>query len=116
MSMSEADTPEWAGPCQVSADRSTIWIHAPDGSTVGRFSLRFGMDVHTTFTQQLQGASQCLHCTHSAPAHADWLLFCDLMFRHFGIAVPPEILSPKSFLRSDAQADDDSATAHPHLS
>lgn len=82
---------------QVAADRSTVWVHAHDGSTVGRFSLRFGIDVHTTITQQLQGASQCLHCTHSAPTHDDWLLFCDLMRKHHGIAVPREILDQSRF-------------------
>lgn len=101
---------------QVSGDHSTVWIHGTDGSTVGRFSIRFGIDVHTTATQQLQGASQCLHCTHSAPTHADWLLFCSLMLEHHGVEVPVEILSPQSFQRSDAQADDDRATAQPHFS
>lgn len=101
---------------QVAADRSTVWVHAHDGSTVGRFSLRFGIDVHTTITQQLQGASQCLHCTHSAPTHDDWLLFCHLMHQHHGIVVSSDILSPQSFQWSDAQADDICAPAHPHFS
>lgn len=72
---------------QVSADRNTVWVHALDGSTVGRFSRRFGLDVHATVTQQLAGASQCLHCTHSPPSHGDWRLFCSLMLQHHGIAV-----------------------------
>lgn len=46
---------------QVSYDRKTVWVHALDGSTVGRFSKTFGIDAHTTATQQLLGASQCLH-------------------------------------------------------
>ena len=49
---------------QVSQDGQTVWVHSADGSTVGRFSKRFGLDVHRTVTEQLQGASQCLHCTH----------------------------------------------------
>ncbi len=72
---------------QTSADGSTVWVHAMDGSTVGRFSRRFGLDVHATVTQQLAGASQCLHCTHTPPSTADWSLFGDLMLQHHGIEV-----------------------------
>lgn len=71
----------------VSADRATVWVHALDGSTVGRFSKVFGMDVHRTVTEQMAGASQCLHCTHIRPSKADWLKFCELMLQHHGIEV-----------------------------
>ena len=67
---------------EVRADRSTGWAHPLDGSTVGRFSKRFGMDVHRTITEQMAGASQCLHCTHERPNQSDWLKFCDLMQKH----------------------------------
>jgi len=67
------------GQIQVSADGKTVWLHAMDGSTVGRFSKTFGMDIHTTITQQLAGAGQCLHCTHAPPGKEEWLQFCDLM-------------------------------------
>ena len=77
---------------QVSDDRKTVWVHALDGSTVGRFSKTFGIDAHTTATQQLQGASQCLHCTHEPPTHADWLTFCRLMQEHHGIAVDENLI------------------------
>lgn len=82
---------------QVSADHSTVWVHAADGSTVGRFSMRFGMDVHTTATRQMEGTPQCLHCTHSAPTHDDWLLFCDLMLKHHGIVVHRDVLDRSRF-------------------
>lgn len=72
---------------QVSADRKTVWVHAYDGSTVGRFSKVFGMDVHTTITEQLQGAGQCLLCTHEAPGQVEWDEFCDLMQARYGITV-----------------------------
>ncbi|MDL5034439.1 hypothetical protein QRD43_21225 [Pelomonas sp. APW6] len=78
---------------QVSADRRTVWVHANDGSTVGRFSKVFGMDVHTTVTEQLAGASQCLRCTHGAPGQADWVEFCDLMQTHYGITVERSALT-----------------------
>ena len=44
---------------QVSPDGRTVWVHAPDGSTVGRFSTVFGMDVHTSVTAQFV---QCFRC------------------------------------------------------
>lgn len=78
---------------QVSEDRRTVWVHAGDGSTVGRFSKVFGMDVHTTLTEQLQGAGQCLRCTHEAPGQAEWNEFCDLMLVHYGIAVNRNAIS-----------------------
>lgn len=72
---------------QVSQDGRTVWVHADDGSTVGRFSLVFGMDVHTSVTEQLAGAGQCLRCTHEPPGQADWDEFCDLMLSQYGIAI-----------------------------
>lgn len=84
MNRSISDLDEYV---QVSPDGRTVWVHAADGSTVGRFSKLFGIDVHTTVTQQLAGADQCLHCTHTRPSRADWLTFCELMLEHHGIHV-----------------------------
>ncbi len=81
-----------ADQVQVSADGSTVWVHALDGSTVGRFSKRFGLDVHTTVTQQMEGAAQCQHCTHVQPSSEDWLKFCELMHQHYGIEVNPTLI------------------------
>lgn len=78
---------------QVSSCGKTVWVHADDGSTVGRFSKTFGMDVHTTLTAQLGGAGQCLRCTHQAPTQAEWLEFCELMQKHYGIKVPTDLIN-----------------------
>lgn len=78
---------------QVSACGKTVWVHADDGSTVGRFSTVFGMDVHTTLTAQLAGAGQCLRCTHQAPTRAEWLEFCALMQEHYNIQVPVDLIT-----------------------
>lgn len=59
---------------QLSENRDRLWVHAPDGSTVARFS-RFGIDLHNTVTDQMNGLPQCRLCTHSAPTVEDWLLF-----------------------------------------
>ena len=85
--------PSYDDIVQVSEDRKTVWVHGPDGSTVGRFSKVFGMDVHTTLSEQLEGAGQCLHCTHERPDRAEWDMFCGLMLKHYGIQVEPTALS-----------------------
>lgn len=77
---------------EVSADGRTVWVHSLDGSTVGRFSKVFGMDVHTTISEQIAGARQCLHCTHGKPSHSDWITFCALMQEHYGITVDSRLI------------------------
>lgn len=78
---------------QISIDNNTLWVHAADGSTVGRFSKRFGMDVHTTSTAQLSGAGQCLACTHTPPTAKEWEIFIALMRQHYGVIVPVNAMS-----------------------
>jgi hypothetical protein len=70
---------------QISASGDTVWVHGPDGSTVGRFSRRFGMDVHTTVKKQMEGASQCLACTHGRAGQEQWERFCVLLEHHYGV-------------------------------
>lgn len=77
---------------QRSADGKTVWVHGLDGSTVGRFSTTFGMDVHTSLAQQLAGAPQCLHCTHAPAGLVEWLAFSALMLEHHGIEVDTQLL------------------------
>ena len=78
---------------QVSNDRGTLWVHAPDGSTVGRFSKRFGIDVHRTFTEQLQGAKPCLHCTHTAAGPEEWQTFVRAMRDFHGVPIDIDTLT-----------------------
>lgn len=77
---------------QIAMDGGTVWVHAMDGSTVGRFSRRFGLDVHTTATAQMAGAGQCMHCTHEPAGEADWLEFVRLMNLHHEIDVPVDAI------------------------
>lgn len=83
----------YADRVQVSPDGRTVWVHADDGSTVGRFSKVFGMDVHTTITEQLAGVPQCLKCTHGQPGPREWNEFCELMKHHYGIDVDRSAVS-----------------------
>lgn len=72
---------------ELSPDGNTVWVHSSDGSTVGRFSKRWGLDVHRTVTAQLKGEPQCLHCTHTTPGPDDWIEFCEQIQKHHGIEV-----------------------------
>lgn len=69
-----------------------VWVHASDGSTVGRFDARFGIDIHTTVSEQLAGANQCLMCTHSPATEADWQFFRQWAGDHWNLAIPPSAI------------------------
>jgi hypothetical protein len=67
----------------------TVWVNSStDGSCIGRFSKRFGMDIHKTGTQQMNGEGECIHCTHSPGSKEDWELFVKLMKQHYDIEIP----------------------------
>lgn len=71
----------------------TVWINALDGSCIGRFSKRFGIDVHRTASAQLAGEGQCLLCTHGAADEGAWSVFIEAMREHHGVVVPKDLLS-----------------------
>lgn len=77
---------------QIAANGLTLWVHCPvDGTTVGWFYFRFGMDVHNTFAAQLGGAPQCLQCAHEPPTEQDWKDFRTAMQQHHGLPVDSAI-------------------------
>ncbi|ATF90433.1 hypothetical protein [Burkholderia gladioli] len=73
---------------EVSDAGDTVWVTGHDGSCVGRFSKRFGIDVHRTVTEQIAGAGQCLYCTHEATGKGDWHEFRAAVLKHHAIDVP----------------------------
>lgn len=75
-----------------SALKDTVWVAGPDGSCLGRFSKKFGLDVHTSAEAQLDGAAQCLYCTHSPAGPEDWKIFRAKMLEHHGIEVPENFI------------------------
>lgn len=75
-----------------SSDGGKVWVNDLNGSSVGRFCKRAGMDVHTTIAQQLKGLPQCLHCTHQKPTQDDWIEFCDLIERYHNIPVDKSLI------------------------
>lgn len=76
-----------------SDTKDRVWINAADGSCIGRFSKRFGIDVHTTLSEQLDGAPQCLYCTHHPATEADWQDFRRAMKQHHGVIIPDTLIS-----------------------
>jgi hypothetical protein len=72
---------------QVDYNRSTIWVFL-NGDTVGRFSTKFGMDVHRTTKEQMAGKGECLRCTHTKPTYNDWDEFRFWMKHHYRIDIP----------------------------
>lgn len=79
---------------QISEQRDAVWIHASDGSTVGRFG-KLGVDLHNTVTEQLDGKPQCRLCTHGRPSQADWQLFREKAIEWWNVNVPHEAFAEK---------------------
>ncbi|MGN4155545.1 hypothetical protein [Burkholderia gladioli] len=73
---------------EVSEVGDTVWVTGHDGSCVGRFSKRFGIDVHRTVAEQIAGAEQCLYCIHEAAGEGDWREFRAAVLKHHAIDVP----------------------------
>ena len=77
---------------QVSQDKGTVWIHAADGSCIGRFSKRAGLDVHKSASVVMEGGTECLYCTHRPAGKDDWETFCEQVMFHHRVPVPLDLL------------------------
>lgn len=75
-----------------SSTGDTVWVNAADGSCIGRFSKRFGIDVHHSATVQMDGGKQCLFCTHAPAGAPEWGQFRNALHEQYGIAVPENLL------------------------
>jgi hypothetical protein len=78
---------------RVSQDGGTVWVNGADGASIGRFSKQFGMDVHRTSAEQLEGMGQCLACTHERAGAAEWDAFRSKMLEHHGVALKRNLVS-----------------------
>ena len=74
---------------QCSIMNDAVWIHASDGSTVGRMG-RQGVDLHNSVSDQLLGKPECRLCTHGKPTHSDWKLFREKALEWWNIVVPED--------------------------
>lgn len=82
---------------EVAESRNTVWIHASDGSTVGRFG-RMGVDLHNSISEQLAGKPECRLCTHGRVTKEDWALFREKAKDFWGVTVPEDAFDPDLLL------------------
>jgi hypothetical protein len=81
--------------------KDVVWIHASDGSTVGRFG-RMGVDLHNTVTEQMAGAPECRLCTHGKVTAEDWKLFREKSKEFWGVDIPEEAFDKDLLLSTGA--------------
>lgn len=79
---------------ELSQMRDVVWVHASDGSTTGRFG-KFGVDLHNTNTEQLDGKPQCRLCTHGKVSKLDWELFREKALEWWGVNIPDNAFNQK---------------------
>ena len=72
---------------QYSQAHEKLWVHCSTGETVARYDIRFGMDIHTTLEEQLNGADQCLMCTHGKSNEEEFNSFCDKVKELWGVDI-----------------------------
>ena len=72
---------------QYSDSNDRVWVHSSLGETVGRFDVRFGMDIHRSVTEQMNGSPQCLHCTHTSPSKDDRDFFIRYAETHWKVQI-----------------------------
>ena len=71
---------------EVLSDGRTVWVNAPTGEAVARFSW-MGIDVHRRLEdQRIKG--QCLDCRPGPLGKSDWGIFKTLMLQHYQLTVP----------------------------
>lgn len=78
---------------EVSQLKDRLWVNAPDGSCVARFSKRFGADLHHTVTEMMAGAPECIHCTHGVPTSAEWNEFRSRLAESYQVFLPESTLA-----------------------
>lgn len=76
---------------QVIGNGFTVWVNSGvDGSSLARFS-KFGIDIHTSAQEQMDGGPQCLLCTHTKPTALEWVMFCQKVEGIYGVIIPDNI-------------------------
>lgn len=90
---------------QTSESKVAIWVHASDGSTVGRFG-KMGIDIHNTVTEQLAGKPECRLCTHGHVSETEWTLFREKALEFWGVNIPKDAIDPKILKSSEEQRRD----------
>lgn len=103
---------------QLSDQKDRVWVHASDGSTVGRFS-RNGVDIHTPVSDQLKGAPQCEFCIKGPCDERDWVFFRAYARGVWGVDIPEDSINmdilkphflPHDFMEEYGPADKNSVS------
>lgn len=79
---------------QTSETKHALWVHASDGSTVGRFG-KMGIDIHNTVTEQLNGKPECRLCTHGYATIEEWDLFREKALEYWGVKIEVDAIDVK---------------------
>lgn len=91
-----------------SYNHQKLWINSSvDGSNIARFDTRFGMDIHNSITDQMNGKPQCLYCTHTKPTEEDFNTFCKKVKEIFNI----NINKSKIKFKNDEKRNDNISTS-----
>lgn len=72
---------------QYSENKEKLWVHCSTGETVARYDTRFGMDIHTTIQEQMNGKDQCLMCTHGKSNKKEFDSFCEKVKELWGVII-----------------------------
>ena len=72
---------------QYSANKEKLWVHCSNGETVGRYDTRFGMDIHHTIEEQMNGKPQCINCTHGKSNLKEFEEFCRISRELWGVEI-----------------------------
>lgn len=62
-----------------------VWVNDQHGC-LGRFGV-YGIDVHRTMTEQMDGQPECLFCTHKPVTVEDWPRFVEAMRKFHDIDI-----------------------------
>ena len=88
--------------CLIDAETGRVWVNGKDGDSLGRFSVRAGVDIHRSIDEQRDGMGQCLDCRVGPASWSDWCDFVRHADIHWGIKIPVWALgSPKAWLAMD---------------
>ena len=89
----------------VESSGSSVWVHAHDGSCVGRFDRELGMDVDVTVVAQLPAYAHLLNGGSKVfDPKEEWGIFRGLMQRHYGVVIPADLIRPSQVIRMRAGA------------
>ena len=80
---------------QIQSDGTTVWVHC-GGETIARFGM-YGIDIHNTILNQMNGQCQCLFCSHTKTTFDDWKTFVEQVKKLYQIEVS-ESYTPIRFL------------------